>query len=129
MNLISKNQVDNCHYLQFSMSDNYIKGLKRLRKNMYKHYSNNQIIQCAINVFKYRYDKPVDRVCSLVINRLITNKIFAAIVLDSQNNLYPMSLKFIFVNNYWRLLYYKIADLDKNNSDFKIVNKIFDYKL
>ncbi|MDR3152123.1 MAG: hypothetical protein LBT85_01480 [Bifidobacteriaceae bacterium] len=109
--------MDPC-ILHFSMKENYKKALRRLNKKLYKHYSDNDIKLCAANIFRLYVGKKVQKVETLQTNRIIGGKIFAAITLNSENQLWPISLRFSYIDNYWKLVYYKIGNFHK--TDFNL---------
>ncbi|MDR3116423.1 MAG: hypothetical protein LBT91_01085 [Bifidobacteriaceae bacterium] len=102
------------------MKENYKKAIRRLNKKLYKHYSDNDIKLCAANIFHLYTGKKVQKIRTLQTNRIINGKIFAAITLDCEDQLWPLSLRFSYINNYWKLVYYKIGNFQK--SDFNLEN-------
>ncbi|MDR2748489.1 MAG: hypothetical protein LBB10_01120 [Bifidobacteriaceae bacterium] len=101
---------DQSNFLYFSMNENYTKALRRLRRKTYKHYSDENIKNCCLKMFYFKKGIKPDRVETIITNRVLKDKIFAAVNIADGKKLYPVSAEFEKINSHWKLISFRFEN-------------------
>ncbi|MDR2799465.1 MAG: hypothetical protein LBB07_02465 [Bifidobacteriaceae bacterium] len=100
--------LENNEFMHFSMNENYTKALRRLNKKQNIHYSDKAIEKCGLKAFQIKKNLNPEKVETLLVNRILKDKIFASLNIRAGKKLYPAYMKFEYKESTWKLTEFRL---------------------